>query len=123
MGRTATRAQEAKSRAREARLALLAERNAQDERIEDAVAAVLLAWEDRAAGLAQVEQAERDAAAALGRLGREKVPVRDMATLTGVGETVCARLLKLPLESRSDTKDDPCDEASPLEGSRVDAAG
>jgi len=99
MGRTGTRAQEAKSRAREARLALLAERNAQDERIEDAVAAALLAAEDRAAGLAQ---AERDAAAALLRLNREKVPMRDMASLTGMAEPVCARLLKLPVDAKHD---------------------
>jgi len=127
MGRTATRAQEAKSRAREARLALLAERNAQDERIEDAVAAALLAAEDRAAGLAQVEQAERDAAAALLRLSREKVPMRDMASLTGMAEPVCARLLKLLVDAKHDAtdrrSDDATDTASEGEGGRVDAAG
>jgi len=127
VGRTATRAQEAKSRAREARLALLAERNAQDERIEDAVAAALLAAEDRAAGLAQVEQAERDAAAALLRLSREKVPMRDMASLTGMAEPVCARLLKLPVDAKHDApdrrSDDATDTASEGEGGRVDAAG
>ncbi len=127
MGRTATRAQEAKLRAREARLALLAERNAQDERIEDAVAAALLAAEDRAAGLAQVEQAERDAAAALLRLSREKVPMRDMASLTGMAEPVCARLLKLPVDAKHDAtdrrSDDATDTASEGEGGRVDAAG
>lgn len=127
MGRTATRAQEAKSRAREARLALLAERNAQDERIEDAVAAALLAAEDRAAGLAQVEQAERDAAAALLRLSREKVPMRDMASLTGMAEPVCTRLLKLPVDAKHDAadrrSDDATDTASEGEGGRVDAAG
>ena len=83
MGRTATKAQEAKARARQARLALLVERNARDERIEDAAASVLLAWDDRAAAQASVEKAERVAAAALVLLGREKVPVRDMAALTG----------------------------------------
>ena len=101
MGRTATKAQEARARARAARLALLVERNAQDERIEEAVAAALLAWEDRAAAQAQVEQAERDAAAALRRLGREKVLVRDMATLTGIAEPVCARLLKLRVDPQA----------------------
>ena len=127
MGRTATRAQEAKSRAREARLALLAERNAQDERIEDAAAAALLACEDRAAGLAQVEQAERDAAAALLRLSREKVPMRDMASLTGMAEPVCARLLKLPVDAKHDAMDARSDHATDTaaegEGGRVDAAG
>ena len=70
-------------------------RNARGERIEDAVAAGLLACQDRAMAAAQVEAAERDAAAALLQLGREKVSVRDMATLIGIGEPVCARLLKL----------------------------
>ena len=84
MGRTASKAQEAKARARQGRLALLVERNARDERIEDAAAAVLLAWDDRAAAQASVEKAERTAAAALVLLGREKVPVRDMAALTSI---------------------------------------
>ncbi len=47
MSRTGTKEQDARARAREARLTLLADRNAQDERIEAAVAAALLAWEDR----------------------------------------------------------------------------
>ena len=29
-------------------------------------------------------------------MSREKVSVRDMATLTGIGESVCSRLLKMP---------------------------
>jgi hypothetical protein len=137
MGRTATRAQEAKSRAREARLTLLVERSAQDQRIEDAVAAALLAADDRAAGLAQVEQAERDAATALLRLSREKVPMRDMASLTGMTEPVCARLLKLSVggpkqdatggrsDDATDATDatDSADSASGGQGGRVDAAG
>jgi len=46
MGRNATRAQQAKARVREARLLLLAERQAQDERIEEATVRTVLAWED-----------------------------------------------------------------------------
>ncbi len=97
MGRTATKEQEARVRARAARVALLVERNAQDERIEEAVAAVLLAWAERTAAAGQLEQAERAAVAALRRLGQERVPVRDMAALTGIGQSVCARLLRLPV--------------------------
>ncbi len=97
MGRTAIKAQEAKARARTARLKLLVERTAQDERIEDAAAAALLAWQDRTAAQAHVEQAERTAAAALVQLSREKVLVREMAALTGIGESACARLLRLPV--------------------------
>ncbi len=67
-----------------------------DERIEAAVAAALLGWEDRTAAAGKVEEAERDTAAGLALLSREKVSVRDMATLTGIGEMVCSRLLKMP---------------------------
>ena len=96
VSRTGNRAQSARLRAREARLALMVERNAQDQRIESAVAAALLAWEARAVAAAQVEDAERDVAAGLVSLSREKVSVRDMAAMTGIGEAVCGRLLKLP---------------------------
>jgi len=82
MSRTATKEQDARARAREARLLLLADRNAQDERIEAAVAAALLAWQERSAARAQVEKAERAAGAGLRVLGREKFLVRDMAALT-----------------------------------------
>ena len=96
MSRTGTKEQDARARARQARLSLLAHRNAQDERIEAAAAAALLAWEDRTTAVGKVEDAERDTAAGLALLRREKVSVRDMATLTGIGESVCSRLLKMP---------------------------
>ncbi len=96
MSRTGTKEQDARARARQARLSLLADRNAQDERIEAAVAAALLGWEERTAAAARVEVAERDTAAGLALLRREKVSVRDMATLTGIGQSVCIRLLKMP---------------------------
>jgi len=96
MSRTGTQEQDARARARQARLTLLAHRNAQDERIEAAVAAALLAWEDRTTAAGKVEEAERDTAVGLALLRREKVSVRDMATLTGIGESVCSRLLKMP---------------------------
>ena len=119
MGRTATKAQEARVRARAARVALLVERNAQDERIEEAVAAALLAWAERTAAAAQLEQAERDAAAALRRLGQERVPVRDMATLTGIGQPVCARLLRLAVAGEPGAPG----RAAPASGSGDDAVG
>jgi len=77
MSRTGTKEQDARARAREARL-------------------TLLAWEDRTTAAGKVEDAERDTAAGLALLSREKVSVRDMATLTGIGESVCSRLLKMP---------------------------
>ena len=54
MGSRTNRAHDARARAREARAVMLAERQAQDERIEDGVAAALLAIEDKAAALAGV---------------------------------------------------------------------
>ncbi len=120
-------AQEAKARARTARLKLLVERTAQDERIEDAAAAALLAWQDRTAGQAQVDQAERTAAAALVLLGQEKVLVREMAALTGIGESACARLLRVPVAAADRTPggapDTAADTTADGEGGRVDAAG
>ena len=59
MGRTATRAQDGRARAREARWALLEERNARDARIEEATIAALLALEDRAAAQSNADAAER----------------------------------------------------------------
>jgi len=117
VSRTGNRAQAARLRAREARLALLVERNAQDQRVEDAVAAALLAWEARAAAAAQVEDAERDVAARLVALSREKVSVRNMAAMTGIGEAVCSRLLKSP-----GTGDGTRERVVPARGD-VDAAG
>jgi len=123
VGRTSIKAQEAKARARTARLKLLVERTAQDGRIEDAAAMALLAWQDRTAAQAQVEKAEQAVAAALLLLGREKVLVREMAALTGIGESACARLLRLPVASAHGAADNACEASSAAEGSRVDAAG
>ncbi len=98
MGNRTNRAHDAKARAREARSLMLQERQAQDGRIEQAVADVLLAIEDRAAAMAQAEQEERTLAAALQSLGQEGVAARDMATMTGLSETYVARLLRVKLE-------------------------
>ena len=95
MGRNATRAQQAKARVREARLVLLSERQAQDDRIEEATVRTVLAWEDAVAAHALLDAAERKAGEALAALGKEKVPVAQMVTLTGIGRPQCARLLRL----------------------------
>jgi hypothetical protein len=79
---------------------MLAERRAQDDRIEDAVAAALLAIEDRAAALAEADHQERALAAALQRLGRERVGVGDIVTMTGLTETHVIRLLRTKLDAQ-----------------------
>jgi hypothetical protein len=95
MGHNATRSQQAKARVREARLGLLSERQAQDERIEEATVRTVLAWEDAVAAHALLDAAERKAGEAMAALGKEKVPVAQMVTLTGIGKPQCARLLRL----------------------------
>ncbi len=97
MGRNATRAQQAKARVREARLELLAERQAQDERIVEATVRTVLAWEDVMAARARLDAAERRVGDALAALAREKVPVAQMVTLTGISRPQCARLLRLAI--------------------------
>ena len=95
MGRNATRSQQAKARVREARLVLLSERQAQDERIEDATVRTVLAREDMAAVQQRLDTAERRVGEALVALGKEKVTIAEMATLTDIQRPQCARLLKL----------------------------
>jgi hypothetical protein len=85
------RAHDAKARAREARAVMLAERQAQDERIEHAMASALLAIEDRDAAQAEVERQERTLAAALQKLNLESVTVRDTMTMTGLSEKYVTR--------------------------------
>jgi hypothetical protein len=86
---------------------MLADRQAQDDRIEDAMAAALLASEDRAAAQAQVEQEERVLAAALQRLSQESVAVRDIMTMTGLGEKYVTRLLRLQLVAATGSPSNP----------------
>jgi hypothetical protein len=99
------RAYDAKARAREARAVMLAKRQAQDERIEDATASALLAIEDRDAAQAEVEQQERTLAAALQKLNQESVTVRDTMTMTGLSEKYVTRLLRLQLDATTDRDD------------------
>jgi hypothetical protein len=105
MGSRTNRAHDAKARAREARAAMLADRQAQDERIENAMTAALLAMDDRAAAQVQVEREERTLAAALQRLSLESVSVRDIMTMTGLGEKYVTRLLRMNLDA--DAEADP----------------
>ena len=100
MGSRTNRAHDAKARAREARAVMLADRQAQDERIEDAVAAALLAIEDKAAALAEADQQERALATAVQRLGRERVGVGDIVTMTGLTETHVTRLLRTKFDAQ-----------------------
>jgi hypothetical protein len=98
---------------------MLADRQAQDERIEDAMAAALLAIEDRTAAQAQVEREERTLAAALQRLSLESVAIRDVMTMTGLGEKYVTRLLRMNLDADGDADTDA--DADAEAGVRVEA--
>ena len=107
MGSRTNRAHDAKARAREARAVMLAERQAQDNRIEDAVAAALLAIEDKAVALAEADRQERALAATVQLLGGERVGVGDIVTMTGLTETHVTRLLRAKLDAQPDAGADP----------------
>jgi hypothetical protein len=79
-------------------------------RIEVAVAAALLAIEDRAAAQAEAEQQERNLAAALQRLGLESVTIRDTMTMTGLSEKYVTWLLRVQIDATTD--DDTDDDTS-----------
>ena len=64
------------------------------------------AKEDRAAVLAQAELEERTLASALQRLNRESVSVRDIMTMTGLGEKYVTRLLRTNLDADADADAD-----------------
>ena len=100
MGSRTNRAHDAKARAREARAVILAERQAQDDRIEDAIAAALLAIEDKVAALAEADRQERALATAVQLLGGERVGVGDIVTMTGLTETHVTRLLRTKLDAQ-----------------------
>ncbi len=83
MGSRTSRAHDAKARHVKARAVMLAERQAQDERIEGAVAAALLAIEDKCCRTGSRPSGRSGPwAAALQRLNRESVGVRDIMTMT-----------------------------------------
>jgi hypothetical protein len=104
------RTHDAKARARQARAVMLAKRQAQDDRIEDAMTSALLAIEDRDAAQAAVERQERTLAAALQKLNLESVTVRDTMTMTGLSEKYVTRLLRMQLDATTDNNDDNRDD-------------
>lgn len=95
MGRTATRMQLAKRRAREARLGRMDSAAARDDRVETDLTAVVSAWQQYETAQETCRRAEYEAAAAMRRLSDERVLLRDIASRTGLPITECRRLLKL----------------------------
>jgi hypothetical protein len=105
----AAQAQAARDRARDARLKAARERRlrldpeqlAREQRIDDAVVDVEVAWEERGEAEQAVVAAEVAAAAALERLLEERLAVKDVVLLPGLDQATVRRLRQL----ETDTKD------------------
>ena len=97
---TAGRAQAGRTRARENRLKAAQARRlkldpdqvARGKRIDEATVAVEVAWEARAQAERAVAAAEVAAATAVERMLRERLPVGDVAKLTGLDHPTLRRL-------------------------------
>ena len=90
-GRERARESRLKS-ARERRLRLDPDRVARDQRIDDAVVDVALAWEARAEAEQAIADADSAAATAVERLVAERLSVKDVVTLTGLDQPTVRRL-------------------------------
>ena len=105
--RTAARAQAGRNRARETRLKAARERRlrldpdqlAREQRIDEAVVDVEVAWENRAAAEQAVTDAEVAAAAAIERLLAQRLAVKDVVQLTCIDRTTVRRLRQLETDS------------------------
>jgi hypothetical protein len=99
----ATQAQASRDRARDARLEAARERRmrldpeqlAREQRIDEAVVDVEVAWEARSEAEQAVVAAEVEAATALERLLDEKLAVKDVVRLTGMDQATVRRLRQL----------------------------
>jgi len=99
----AAQAQAGRDRARDARLKAARERRlkldpdqlAREQRIDEAVVDVEVAWEARSEAEQAVVAAEAEAATALERLLDEKLAVKDVVRLTGMDQATVRRLRQL----------------------------
>jgi hypothetical protein len=100
---TAAQAQAGRDRARESRLKAARERRlrldpdqlAREQRIDEAVVDVEVAWEHRTEAEQAVTEAEVAAAAAIERLLAERLAVKDVVHLTGLDQATVRRLRQL----------------------------
>jgi hypothetical protein len=104
---TAAQAQAGRDRARERRLKAARERRlrldpaqlAREQRIDEAVVDVEVAWEERTAAEEAVMDAEATAAAAIDRLLAERLAVKDVVHLTGLDSATVRRLRQLDADT------------------------
>ncbi|PVG80581.1 hypothetical protein DDE18_22460 [Nocardioides gansuensis] len=88
--------------ARERRLRLDPDQLAREQRIDEAVVDVEVAWEARSEAEQAVADAEVAPAAALGRLLAERLAVKDMVRLTGLDQITVRRLRQLATATNED---------------------
>lgn len=126
----ATQAQAGRDRAREARLRAARERRlrldpdqlAREQRIDEAVVDVEVAWEARSEAEQAVADAEAEAATALERLLDEKLPAKDVVRLTGMDQATVRRLRQLYAETGDGTTENAGADVGTAAGTDVDAA-
>jgi hypothetical protein len=92
MARTVTTKQAALAKARERRLALDAERDARDHRVEEATAEALLLLEQRAAAESAMDEASAGLSVVLRRLLTDGIGADGAASLVGLDVTEVRRL-------------------------------
>ena len=85
--------------ARERRLRLDPNQLAREQRIDEAVVDVEVAWEARATAERAVTNAEVATAAAMGRLVEERLALKDVVQLTGLDQATVRRLRQLEAEA------------------------
>lgn len=126
----ATQAQAGRDRAREHRLRAARERRlrldpdqlAREQRIDEAVVDVEVAWDARSDAEQAVLDAEVEAATAIERLLDEKLAVKDVVRLTGMDQGTVRRLRQLYAETGEGTTQDAgtdVDVAAETVGGRV----
>jgi hypothetical protein len=107
---TAAQAQAGRDRARDARLKAARERRlrldpdqlAREQRIDEAVVDVEVAWEARSEAEQAVVDAEVAAAVALERLLVERLAVKDVVRLTGLDQATVRRLRQVETDAKDD---------------------
>jgi len=107
---TAAQTQAGRDRARDARLKAARERRlrldpdqlAREQRIDEAVVDVEVAWEARSEAEQAVVDAEVAAAAALERLLVERLAVKDVVRLTGLDQATVRRLRQVETDAKDD---------------------
>jgi hypothetical protein len=99
--------------ARERRLRLDPDQLAREQRIDEAAVDIEVAWEERARAEQAVVEAEGAAAAAIDRLLKERLAVKDVVRLTGLDQATVRRLRQLDADADADGVGTAADRVEP----------